>query len=79
MVIKFVPSIENHTIEVPEEWYGKEISVEIKPAEPKLATLGDVLSPESKNYDFWKDMPYDPNFPSIEEIRKEAWRDPWKE
>ena len=78
MVIKFVPSIENHSIEVPEEWYGKEISVEIKESEPKLATLGDVLPTTLKKFDFLKDVPYDPNFPSIEEIRKDAWPDPWK-
>ena len=41
-------------------------------------TLGDVIDKNNKNYEFWKDMPYNPDFPSIEEIRKQAWPDRWK-
>lgn len=79
MLINFIPTEENHTIDLPKEWYGKEVTIEIKETSEvlKVVLLGDVLPKNLKNYDFWKDMPYDPNFPSLEEIRKND-KDPWE-
>lgn len=79
MLINFTPTEENHSIDLPKEWYGKNVIVEIKEEEePKVQYLGDVLPKTLKHFDFWKNMPYDPNFPSIEEIRKTDWSDPWE-
>ena len=79
----FTPTSENPSYEFPTEMYGKEVVIEDKKEEissdKKLKTLGDILPKDTPNFDFWKDMPYIPDFPSIEEIRKTAWRNPWKE
>lgn len=79
----FTPTSENPSYEFPKEMYGKEVVIEVKKEEidntEKLKTLGDILPKELLKNDWLKDVPYIPDFPSIEEIRKTAWRNPWKE
>ncbi|MFN0049826.1 MAG: hypothetical protein ACKVOU_11950 [Cytophagales bacterium] len=78
----FTPTSENPSYEFPKEMYGKEVVIEDKKEESNIGkevkTLADVLPEELLKNDWLKDVPYIPDFPSIEEIRKTAWRDPWK-
>jgi len=63
----FIPDENHHSIELPKEFYGKKVQViafEINDAAPK------AIQNEGS---FWDDIDYNPDFPSIEEIRKTAW------
>jgi hypothetical protein len=64
-----VPTEKNHIIELPESMYGKTVEViafEIQP---------EKKSPGREN--FLGDIEPIPDFPSLEQIRKEGWPKKW--
>lgn len=63
-----VPDENHHSIELPKEFYGKKVQV------IAFEVAGNAISSNKKDNDFsWDDIEYNPDFPSIEEIRKIAW------
>jgi len=61
------PTAQNHTIELPVEFYGKKVEI----------TTVDSSNPQPGAIGFLSDIEPIPDFPSIESIRKEAWPDRW--
>jgi hypothetical protein len=58
-----IPDENHHSIELPKEFYGKKVQV-----------IAFEITDTAKNKDsFWDDIEFNPDFPSIEEIRKTAW------
>ncbi|MDX2189612.1 MAG: hypothetical protein SFY32_07095 [Bacteroidota bacterium] len=52
-ITHFIPTIENHTIEIPEEFYGKEIIVEFKNVEPnsdEINRIRNVIGSDKTNF-----------------------------
>jgi hypothetical protein len=60
-----IPDEQHHSIELPKELYGKKIQV-------IAFEINDVVSKNDPNT-FWDGIEFNPDFPSIEEIRKTAW------
>jgi hypothetical protein len=70
-----IPSHEEHSIELPENLYGRQVEITIKEMAAKIAK---VPSPKKlpaglKNKAFWENIEYNPGFPSVEEIRQTVW------
>jgi hypothetical protein len=63
-----VPDEQHHSIELPKELYGKKVQV----IAYEIADTA-VAGKDKKLSSFWDDIDFNPNFPSIEEIRKTAW------
>ena len=63
----FIPTAQNHTIDLPAEFYGKKVEI----------TAVDISNMVQGNVDFLSDIEPIPDFPSIESIRKEAWPKQW--
>ena len=74
-----IPDKKNHSIEMPEEFFGKKIEVimiEVGDAENKSRPLpppGKKIAVE----ELFENFGDAPDFPSIEEIRKAAWPSKW--
>jgi hypothetical protein len=65
-----VPTEKDHTIILPESLFGKQVEVLVKELlEKEVRPLPDTL----KDKKFWEEIDYDPDFPSIHEIRSSAW------
>jgi len=67
-----IPDKKNHSIELPEDFYGKKIEVTVK-----IVKEGLMLAKNEKVNSFLDDIEPIPDFPSIDDIRKEAWPDRW--
>lgn len=67
-----IPDKKNHSIELPEDMYGKKVEVTVK-----IVTEGIELTKPEKVTGFLDDIEPIPDFPSIGEIRKEAWPERW--
>ncbi|MDB5091051.1 MAG: hypothetical protein JWR09_5045 [Mucilaginibacter sp.] len=75
----FIPDKKNHSIEMPERFFGKKVEVIVV----ELGNAGDVSHPSppvgkkiSVN-ELFEDFGANPDFPSIDEIRKKAWPSKW--
>ena len=74
-----VPDEKNHSIEMPEEFFGKKIEVIIKDIDDAVESShpipppGKITSPD----ELLKEFGTAPDFPSIEEIRAKAWPSKW--
>ena len=64
------PNQQHHTLELPKEFYGKKVEVMIVEL-PEKAVDEQIVSVQTKR--FLDDIEIIPDFPSIEDIRKEAW------
>jgi len=63
-----VPDENHHSIELPKEFYGKKVQV------IAFEVRENVIASNKSDEGFsWDDIEYNPDFPSIEEIRKTAW------
>ena len=74
-----VPNKKNHTIEMPEKFFGKKVEV----------TVVEIDDPTSKSYpippagnkinanELFENFGNAPDFPSVEEIRDKAWPAKW--
>jgi hypothetical protein len=72
-----VPDKENHSIEMPEQFFGKKVEVIVMDV---VATDKFPAPPVGKTVsmnDLFEDFGAAPNFPSIEEIRTKAWPSKW--
>ena len=71
-----IPTAKEHTIDLPENLYGKRVEIIInelaeKTSESKLSKK--ALPATLKNKKFWMDIEYNADFPSIDTIRQVAW------
>jgi hypothetical protein len=65
-----IPTEKEHTIDLPEKFFGKKVEVLINEI---FSNDSSSLPKDLKNKAFWEDIEFNPNFPSVEEIRKTAW------
>ncbi len=75
----FTPDKENHSIEVPEQFFGKEIKVIIEDVD-NSTKLTHPVPPKGKKVnieELLEGFGTMPDFPSIEEIRAKAWPSKW--
>lgn len=64
------PTEKEHTLELPKKFFGKKVEVLVNEiAESDITSLPSAL----KNKAFWEDIEFNPDFPSVEEIRKITW------
>lgn len=74
-----VPDKKNHTIEMPEEFFGKKVEVTVTemvslaPDAYPVAPLGKKV----KKDELFESFGMAPDFPSVEEIRAKAWPSKW--
>ncbi len=66
-----VPTEKDHTISLPPHLFGKQVEVVINEVEEISTNLS--LPSTLNDPAFWADIPFDPSFPSITEIRNTAW------
>ncbi len=65
-----IPTERAHTIDLPAEMYGKQIEV----------IAFEITEPARKNHEkpkFLSDIEFIPDFPSLDEIRKDSWPEKW--
>ncbi len=69
------PTDKEHSIELPENLYGKQIEITVKEVTVKTSASPGAkkLPARLKNKAFWENITYNPTFPSVEEIRQKAW------
>jgi hypothetical protein len=69
------PTNKEHSIELPENLYGKQIEITVKEIIVKTPAASGTkrLPARLKNKAFWENIDYNPAFPSVEEIRQKAW------
>jgi len=69
-----IPDKKNHSIDLPEDLYGKKVEVTVvEIADTKTARLAEPKKQKS----FLDDIEAIPDFPSVEEIRKKGWPNRW--
>jgi hypothetical protein len=68
------PTHQEHSIELPEYLYGRQVEITVKRiANPATKTTrAKKLPARLQNKAFWEDIVYNPDFPSLEEIRQTA-------
>ncbi len=69
-----IPNKKNRSIELPEEFFGKKVEVIAFEVKEEVYVKSQNRQ-TSKN--FLNDIEPIPDFPSIEEIRKDAWPERW--
>ena len=76
----FIPDEKNHSINLPKEFYGKKVEVIVTEAEEEKSVKPVVKLPEGKKVSvdqLLETFGFDPNFPTLEEIRDKAWTSKW--
>jgi hypothetical protein len=70
-----IPTDKEHSIELPENLYGKQLEITVKEitAKPAKPAVTKKLPARLKSKAFWESIVYNPDFPSIEEIQQTAW------
>lgn len=74
-----VPDKKNHSIEMPEQFYGQKVEVIVTTVTDQ-ATETRALPPQGKNIsvnELFEDFGTAPDFPSVDEIRSKAWPSKW--
>ncbi len=66
-----VPTEEDHSIELPEYLFGKKVEVVVNEIGSSSDSTSSLPS-DLKDKDFWDDIEFNPDFPSIEDIRKKV-------
>lgn len=67
-----VPTKKKHSIELPEYLYGKKVEVVVR--EIGLPNgFRTELPKDLKDKAFWEGIEFNPDFPSLEEIRTTSW------
>ena len=74
-IINIIPSAENHSVEVPEEMYGKEVIIEIKDKTTSNQTLESKINSNANSIlaHFGKIK----DFPNIEQLRDQTNPKKW--
>jgi len=65
-----IPTEKNHSVELPPALYGKKVEVIAFEIEPEKKT-------QVNKKRFLDDIEAIPDFPSVEQIRKEGWPEKW--
>ncbi|MEX8547468.1 MAG: hypothetical protein V5804_07685 [Mucilaginibacter sp.] len=76
----FVPDKKNHSINLPEEFYGKKVEVIVIEVEEETFIKPVAKLPKGKKVavdQLLETFGSDLNFPSIEEIRNNFWPSKW--
>ncbi len=79
----FEPSEENHSIDLPEKFYGKKVEVivtELKEPLTDSEKPSYTNLPKGKKVSkskLFESFGANPDFPDIDEIRKQAWPERW--
>lgn len=70
-----IPTPDNHTIELPNALFGKKVEVTmVEVGQPKaILSKGKPVSLEK----IFETFGADPEFPTLDELRKKAWPDRW--
>ena len=71
-----IPTEKDHTIDLPEDLYGKKVEVIVNKLEEKTSERRQSkkdLPSGLKDKKFWENIEYNIDFPSIDEIREIAW------
>lgn len=64
------PTEKEHTLDLPKKFFGKKVEVLVN----EIGRVTDAPLPiDLKDKAFWEDIEYNPDFPSVEEIRQTAW------
>ncbi|MFI5136535.1 MAG: hypothetical protein ACHQIM_01825 [Sphingobacteriales bacterium] len=74
-----VPDKKNHTIEMPEQFFGKKVEVIVVALNDAANNVNPVPPPGKKVSvnELFENFGDAPDFPSIEEIRTKAWPSKW--
>jgi len=74
-----VPDKKNHSIDIPEEFYGKKVEVMISELDNQNKSKRYPLPPGKKvtANELLEHFGEAPDFPTIEEIRAKAWPSKW--
>lgn len=73
------PDKNNHSIDLPEEFYGKKVDVTVVEVEEENIALSPAL-PKGKKVSLdqlFETFGSDSKFPTVEEIRSKAWPSKW--
>ncbi len=70
-----IPSHEEHSIELPENLYGRQVEITVREIAAKIAkaSFQKKLPAGLKDKAFWENIEYNPGFPTVQEIRLTAW------
>lgn len=74
-----IPDKKNHSIEMPEKFFGKKVEVTVVEIANAVSEIHPV-PPAGKKVavnELFESFGMSPGFPSIEEIRSKAWPDKW--
>ena len=73
------PTENDHTLELPKEFFGKEVEVTI--SQTRASSVKIIAEPPSGKKislnQLFEDFGSRPDFPNIEEIRSNAWPSKW--
>jgi hypothetical protein len=74
-----VPDKRNHTIEMPEQFFGKKVEVTVVEVGDSTKMLNPVppIGKEISVNELFESFGAAPDFPSIDEIRAKAWPSKW--
>ncbi len=74
-----VPDKKNHSIEMPEHFFGKKVEVIVVELSNSAEDTRHALPPgkEISVNELFESFGTAPNFPSIDEIRAKAWPSKW--
>jgi hypothetical protein len=74
-----VPDKKNHTIEMPEEFFGKKVEITVVEIVSSTSNTYPVapLGKKVKADELFESFGKAPDFPSVEEIRSKAWPSKW--
>lgn len=73
-----IPDKKNHTIEMPEQFFGKKVEVSV--VELSDSAMVNPVPPPGKEIlvnELFENFGAAPDFPSAEEIRDKAWPSKW--
>jgi hypothetical protein len=75
----FVPNKHNHTIEMPEHFFGKKVEVTVVELSNSAKGEHPIPPPGKKTHvnELFENFGANPDFPSIDEIRAKAWPSKW--
>ncbi|HEY5327102.1 MAG TPA: hypothetical protein VIJ27_08880 [Mucilaginibacter sp.] len=74
-----IPDKKNHTIEMPEQFFGKKVEVTVVELGDSLKVAHPMPPPGKKISvnELFKKFGANPGFPSTDEIRAKAWPSKW--
>ena len=74
-----VPDKYNHTIEMPEQFFGKKVEITVVELDNSNRNAHPIPPPGKKTSvnELFENFGANPNFPTIDEIRAKAWPSKW--